>query len=248
MPDRRGESQMLQFDVLINAQFPYSAIRIALKSFDARLKWPHIEPGGLLCLPRTPPPDAGVEDAVIRALTGSLTLVEQCADPEFIIGEFRREFISYWSRGIQDSAKEVRSLLDLTNRDTRQIVVWYGQTFTLAGDTPHQIRSWLENRGSAKDTDSVPGVFGFLKVAPTMPYPNGTRDLYALYTLARPHKLLRLVENGHRNILSIARRILTLHLNTNARSRPAAFASSRTRRADLRRLVQAEGKTSGWHD
>ena len=174
------ESQTLQLDLLVNAQFPYSAIRVALKSFDAYLKWPHVEPGGLLCLPRTPPPDAGVEDAVIRALTDSMTLVEQCADPEFIIGEFRREFISYWSRGIRDRAKEVRSLLDPTNRDTRQIAVWYGQTFTLAGETPDQIRSWLENRGSVKETDSVPGVFGFLKLAPTIPYPYGTRDLYAM--------------------------------------------------------------------
>lgn len=174
------KSQMLQFDVLVNAQFPYSAIRVALKSFDAYLKWPHVEPGGLLCLPRTPSPNAGVEDAVIRALMDSLTLVERCANPDFIITEFRSEFISYWNRSLQDRAKEVRSLLNLTNRGTRQIAVWYGQTFTLVGETPDQIRSWLENRGPAKDTDSVPGVFGFLKLAPITPYPNGTCDLYEM--------------------------------------------------------------------
>ncbi len=176
----KHKSQLLHFDVLVNAQFPYSAIRVALKSFDAYLKWPHIELGGLLCLPRTPAPYAGVEDAVIRTLTDSLTLIEQCASPEFIIEELRREFISYWNRGVQDEAKRVRSLLDLTNRDTRKIAVWYGQTFTLAGETSDQIRTWLENRGSAKDTDSVPGVFGFLKLAPTMPYPDGTHNLYAM--------------------------------------------------------------------
>src|SRR5690606_33377829 len=57
--EHSGQSH--SFDVLLNDSFPYSPIRIAYRSQDVYLKRPHVEPFGLLCLPRRPAPSAGIE-------------------------------------------------------------------------------------------------------------------------------------------------------------------------------------------
>src|SRR5690242_17591008 len=63
----KGERYVL--NILLDGQFPYTPIRIALRSMDVYLKWPHVERGGLLCLPRLSAPVTNL-DTVIRTTIG----------------------------------------------------------------------------------------------------------------------------------------------------------------------------------
>lgn len=171
---------ILAFHILIDAQFPYSPIRIAYKSEEVYLKWPHVEERGLLCLPQESLPIASVEDAIDASLNDALTLVDQCQDPTFIENELRREFISYWNRSDHNDAKRVRSLLDPTNHTPRLISVWYGKEYTLVGEHPDQVRSWLQNRGRQEESRIDSGIFGFLDKAPAPPFPENPKQLFTL--------------------------------------------------------------------
>lgn len=170
---------LIKFDVLIDAQFPYSPIRVAYKSQDVYLKWPHVEQEGVLCLPHEAVASAGVEEAISATINDAINLVEQCGDQDFIDKELRREFLSYWNRSRHDDANRVCSLLDPTNHDTREIAVWYGQAYTLVGETAEQVRSWLQNRGRVKPSDIYQGVFGFLDQAPIPPFPKHPVELFS---------------------------------------------------------------------
>ena len=170
---------LYRFDVLIDGQFPYSQIRVAFKSSVVYLKWPHVEAEGLLCLSKAPSPATGVEDSISDTLLDALELVESCNDSRFLDYEFRREFLSYWSRSIPDKSKTIQSLLDPTNRRTRQIAVWQGKTITLVGETKEQVLSWLRGMGR-KDSVIISGVFGFLDQAPVSPFPDSVEELDVL--------------------------------------------------------------------
>lgn len=170
----------LVFHILIDAQFPYSPIRIAYKSEDVYLKWPHVEEAGILCLPHDTLPVVGVEDSIVASLSNALTLFDQCQDPVFIENELRREFISYWNRSDHSEAKRVHSLLNLTNHTPRPISVWYGKGYTLVGENPDQVCSWLQNLGRTEGSRIDPGVFGFLDNAPSPPFPESPKQLFTL--------------------------------------------------------------------
>jgi len=177
------KEQLIKFDVLIDAQFPYSPIRVAYKSQDVYLKWPHVEQEGVLCLPEAVA-SAGVEEAISAAITDAIDLVEQCGDQDFIDKELRREFLSYWNRSRHDDANRVCSLLVPTNHDTREIAVWYGENYILVGETPEQVRSWLQYRGRTEFSEISPGVFGFLDQAPIPPFP---KRPVALFSFLKEH-------------------------------------------------------------
>ncbi|WP_340676198.1 ThiF family adenylyltransferase [Paraperlucidibaca sp.] len=174
------DGKRLRLHVLIDGQYPYSPIRIAYKSEDGYLKWPHIEPQGLLCLPSRPVPLVGVEEAIHRAIVDSLDLLRSCQNQEFIKRELRREFISYWQRSANKSSPPVRSLLNIENRSSRMIAVWRGQEFTLVGETREQLEKWLSNRWGTKIFTIVAGGYGFLDHPPTPSYPDEPATLFDL--------------------------------------------------------------------
>lgn len=181
----KGERYAL--NILLDGQFPYTPIRIALRSMDVYLKWPHVERGGLLCLPRLSAPATNL-DAVIRTTIGdALILIENCANPDYVADEFRREFVSYWDHAAHEKSKPFYSLLDLTNRTARRTAVWFGASFTLVGETPDQVRGWFKNRfGEEGARDMSPGIFGFLDQAPTPPFPERPGDLLTLLAAHNP--------------------------------------------------------------
>ena len=94
----RGEVEE-SFHVLVDEEFPYSKIRVAYKTRDMYLTWPHVEGAGLLCLPEHSPPSLDIEQAAVDALSDSLILVEHCQNPDFVAQELGREFRSYWKVG-----------------------------------------------------------------------------------------------------------------------------------------------------
>jgi molybdopterin/thiamine biosynthesis adenylyltransferase len=167
------------FDVLINGSFPYSPIRVAYRSRDVYLKWPHVEPGGLLCLPRHPAPSADLELAIANAISNAIALVDQCQDENFVREELRREFLSYWNRSEDLKAKRIRSLLDTANRRPRIIAVALGGAYTLVGESEDQVVDWLRNSGT-KAGGIERGLFAYLNQPPVPPFPDKPVDLFAL--------------------------------------------------------------------
>jgi sulfur-carrier protein adenylyltransferase/sulfurtransferase len=186
------EGTVLQFYVLLGEQFPYSAIRVSLLSDERYLKWPHVEPGGLLCLPHVPPPTNGIITAVKAALLDAARLVLQCQDQGYVDQELGREFLSYWDRSTESNAIRVRSLLDPANRAARHIHLWRGKHYTLVGETPHQLHSWLKNNGRSQESQIERGVFGFLQGAPIPPFADRPSELCDLLQGGCPDALARL--------------------------------------------------------
>lgn len=184
------KNERLILHILLNGEFPYSPIRIALKSRDIYLKWPHVEQGGLLCLPRLAAPASNLEAVIATTIGDALALIEKCADPAFVMDEFRREFVSYWNRGEHDKAKPTWSLLNPANRAARHTAVWFGRALTLVGETPDQVSGWFKNHfGSGNAPEIVAGVFGFLDEAPVPPFLERTGELFAALTAHSPETL-----------------------------------------------------------
>jgi molybdopterin/thiamine biosynthesis adenylyltransferase len=175
----KGEKLVLH--VLLDGQFPYTHIRIVLKSKDVYLKWPHVQRGGLLCLPRLAAAVTNLEAVIAATIDAALRLIENCANPDYVTAEFRREFVSYWSRGEHNKAKTVFSLLDSSDQRARITAVWFGKLFTLVGETPDQVRNWCKNRfGDDGAWEIAEGIFGFLDQAPAPPFPELPVDLFTL--------------------------------------------------------------------
>lgn len=177
------KGKCITFHVLIDARFPYSAIRLAYKSENVYFKWPHVdEKSGILCLPKKLPPISSVESAINLSIIEAIELVDQCQDPEFLINEFKREFLSYWERteNISKDSVPVRSLLNLQNKSTRAIFLWRGEKFTLVGESAEQILSWLNNTGLIEEPIIERGAFSFLNGAPTPPFPKTPAQLFSL--------------------------------------------------------------------
>lgn len=183
------EGSAFSFLILLDRQFPYSTIRISLPSDEYFLRWPHVEPGGLLCLPQIAPPTAGIEAAIKTGLLNAIALVRQCEDSAFVDAELRREFISYWNRSASKGSTRVRSLLDPDNRVARQVHVWLGKHFSLVGETAGQLQSWWKNLGKTDEVLTRPGIFGYLNEAPIPPFPERPGDLCKLLTVHCPDAL-----------------------------------------------------------
>src|SRR5438270_1604868 len=173
-------SGMRPFDVLIDDRFPYSQVRIASRTGDLYLKHPHVEPGGLLCLPRRPAPSAGVEQAIVAALSDAISLVRQWEDPRAVETEYQREFVSYWNRSKTEGAAPIRSLLDTRTKQARRIAVCLGEEYTLVGESSEQLLAWLKNRGRSKEYRFVAGAFIQLDRPPVLPFPRRPGELFTM--------------------------------------------------------------------
>jgi len=193
--DAELHGQVYRLEVLVDAQFPYSAIRIALRSHDVYLQWPHVESAGVLCLPNLPPPSINVADAAQASLFYAGELIAQCQEPAYVQDELQREFLSYWDHSVSSGEKRVRSLLDLANRNARVISVWFGKSFVLVGENDEILRRWLESQGAEKQLHFARGVFGYLGQPPLPPFPASPTQLIALLAQHAPDAC-RLLESA----------------------------------------------------
>ncbi|MGE9742786.1 E2/UBC family protein, partial [Acinetobacter baumannii] len=110
MIDITTSNQTFEFHILLDTYFPYSPIRIAYKTNDFFLKWPHVEPNGLLCLPVEN--SDGIEEKIYKNLFNAIELIENCQNSEqFREKEFQDEFISYWNHST--GSVKINSLLDI---------------------------------------------------------------------------------------------------------------------------------------
>lgn len=137
-------------DVLVDGDFPYTVARIALPNGPRALEWPHVESDGVLCvLPgqstistRDP---AGVAEAVLSDAQG---LTKACRD-RGNVGDFRNEFLSYWSLAVDDKARSFISLISPTG-PSREIVIWRGKAANVCADDRATLNGWLIRWGVTK--------------------------------------------------------------------------------------------------
>lgn len=159
----------LTIRVLLAADFPYSAPRIAISGGPKALDWPHLEPEGLLCLN---PPDAAVDidnptDVVQDLLRDSIQLIEDSIYNENK-DDFRDEFLSYWRQEVAEASLGFGPIISILEprEPCRRISVWISDNcITVAGalvvgENNTSIARWMSNR----DLDVKSGQFvrGFL--------------------------------------------------------------------------------------
>lgn len=141
-----SDSDFRAIDVMVDDRFPFSFPRIALVDPPPLYTWPHVEPGGLLCLyDEYASSDVAHPDTVLDVvLNEASTLIARSVRGE-TQEEFRAEFMTYWNR-IQVSSDSIpwRSLVR-AQPPSRLIRVWRGKDFYLVGEDEAEIQRWLEH-------------------------------------------------------------------------------------------------------
>lgn len=155
--------------VLLPAGFPYARPRVALASEETLLRWPHFEELGLACLPVRPINAAEPVETVRAALEDACELVRQCAEGDNAT-EFRREFISYWGRGLRGDKRPIRSLVT-PGGPTRCVAVWRGASWHLVGEDRNAVTTWLAHAGVDRPPAGYTIQDGLLISLPQPPVP-----------------------------------------------------------------------------
>jgi sulfur-carrier protein adenylyltransferase/sulfurtransferase len=174
------EAEQRRFDVLLPADFPFSAPRVALVDRPQFLTWPHIEQEGLICLL---PSMATVDPAdaigqVKFQLAESIELVEACLRGELLL-DFQAEFSSYWVWNCTPGAAQFISLV-APAPPSRKVSVWRGNAFYVMADDDETVQRWLDNRfGREKKAWTVDKGWLFWLPEPLVPheYPKTAPDV-----------------------------------------------------------------------
>lgn len=184
-------------DVMVDDRFPFSIPRIALVDPPALYTWPHVEPGGLLCLyDEYTSTDVAHPDAVLDAvLNEASTLIARSIRGE-TQEDFRREFLTYWERiRVPSGSIPWRSLVR-AQPPSRLIRVWKGK-FYLVGDDEATIQRWLEHfferRVAAFDEIEIAVLIWLSKPLLPKDYPHTADDILTLARDAGP-EAARLLE------------------------------------------------------
>ena len=169
-----------RLDLILHADFPRVAPKVALVDRPEFLTWPHVEEDGILCLL---PESASVDftrpaDVVAHVLDLACGLVSNLVASRRT-DDFRTEFDSYWGRRANTGAPKLRSLLALVPPH-RQIAVWRGSRYFLLGENEKAISDWMGNRfqSGVIDTGTEVGLLMWLDRA-LLPreYPSKASDV-----------------------------------------------------------------------
>jgi sulfur-carrier protein adenylyltransferase/sulfurtransferase len=132
-----------ELDLLLCDRFPWRLPRLALADRRAHLVRPHVDADGILCaLPHHAEmdPDKPVE-AVHAVLAAAACLLEESTQGARD-DDFRHEFHSYWPN--DENAVEIISLLEAVG-PSRNVKVWRGEQFYLAGEDTDGVVRWLNH-------------------------------------------------------------------------------------------------------
>jgi predicted ThiF/HesA family dinucleotide-utilizing enzyme len=140
----QGRHNISEMFLLVDLNFPYSEPRVVVPGLQLG-DWPHVEPGGLLCLKETLV-GACPGERILQAISYADDLL--MFDAERVDSDFRLEFSSYWSqKETRESKVFMYSLASVTRAS--KVVVYAkslsGKTYYFA-DTKKQLQRWLENR------------------------------------------------------------------------------------------------------
>lgn len=132
--------------ILVDSVFPRSQPRIAAPHADRAYEWPHVEPGGLLCLSSTmltAPP----EDRVLQHISWALDLLS--FPRTRLRTEFEAEFSTYWERCV--TKPEQFTILSLLGRRgiSRSISAYVDSRDgkIVVADSAQPLKAWLRNAG-----------------------------------------------------------------------------------------------------
>ncbi len=140
-----GETER-RLDALLDSSFPFSTPRFSLVDRPPFLTWPHVERDGMLCLlPDTTPIDSTQPAALVEyLLTNATKLVADLEKGEHR-DHLKDEFQTYWSQSA-DLGIKVFSLLNVTQRHSRLVQAWIGESAIFVGETAMDVSRWLEHR------------------------------------------------------------------------------------------------------
>jgi hypothetical protein len=179
------DGEVRPVDVLIDDRFPFSIPRIALVDPPALYTWPHVEPGGLLCLyDEYTSSDMSRPDAVLEVvLNDASTLIGRSLRGE-TQEDFRAEFMTYWDRiRVWSGSTPWRSLVR-AEPPSRLIRVWRGKDFYVVGDNETVIEKWLEHffgrRATAFGEGESAALIWLSKPLLPSEYPQKAEDILAL--------------------------------------------------------------------
>ena len=172
-----------RLDICLTEEYPFAAPRLALPESRVFLTWPHVESDGVLCLLAEQTtidplqPVAVVED-LIRSARELIIASEANLNEE----DFRDEFLTYWSYGVDSSSPSVKSLLRACSK-SKVVSCLCTATYTFVAETDSQLVSWLGNLRS-KSTSPKRFVRGLLVICPQalLPsdYPSDATELLRL--------------------------------------------------------------------
>jgi molybdopterin/thiamine biosynthesis adenylyltransferase len=131
--------------ILLPAPTSAMPVRVAVHPAPPVLAWPHLEAGGLLCLPTAPELTSvgGILDAIPRLLEDARILVNVSA-AELNVQDFEDEFTSYWTRW--DRTNAALNLVCEPRGPSREIAVWHSTEALFAAEDEASLRAWLANR------------------------------------------------------------------------------------------------------
>jgi hypothetical protein len=146
----RGALQMTEVDhliLVIDAAYPNSQPRIIVPAAGSDFRWPHVEPGGLLCL-RASRRDAPSAQRIRFHLDDATQLLDLPAAQRQV--EFEREFASYWSQCVNNDGRARVWSLIATGGNTRRICYFFDARSDryVVADDEDSLKKWLRNSGS----------------------------------------------------------------------------------------------------
>lgn len=180
---RLAGSQAVQLDLLLDERFPRTEPRVALVPGSVEGDVPHAEPDGVLCLfPSTASfAITAPVDLVRDALQDAVRLLEDTLSKRNE-GDFRAEFLSYWTHHTTKSTPPVLSLLD-SMQGTRAIRAWCGKSIYVVGESDEAVTGYLRRRfpndGAGFETETA-GLLWIERAPLPAEYPRTASDVLEL--------------------------------------------------------------------
>jgi len=179
-----------KLDLLLPADFPFAAPRVALVDPPEFLTWPHIEKDGILCLlPPTTTIDVTDPVGQVRSqLSDACELVAACIRGE-LCEDFQDEFSSYWNWTCTPNAPYFLSLA-AAQPPSREVALWRGEEFYVIADDERRLHRWLDNRSGVDKKRRIDRAWLLWLPRPLLPdeYPKTAADVAGLASRAEAAK------------------------------------------------------------
>lgn len=135
------------FLLLIDGAFPNSQPRVVTPQANGEYSWPHVEPGGLLCLKSTMvTTDPG--QRFLQHINWAQELLNYSEEKRR--HEFERELFSYWSRNCSNNSRSPKVLSLLTLEGTSREIVAFADMLdqrVIVADDKATLTAWLRHNG-----------------------------------------------------------------------------------------------------
>ena len=166
--------------VVVDKHFPLTEPRICAPQADRDFTWPHVEPGGLLCLKQTRR-DADAGERVLAQLSWARDLLR--LDDAERGRDFAREFGAYWAQRLSPAAP---SFVTLANpaAPSREVCFYHDGTNKrlVIADEKRVLLDWLRNSGDELSSADIERSYLVWLDRPWRPsqFPIAGRDILGL--------------------------------------------------------------------